>query len=228
MDIAQEVLKCAIGIGLVFFILNSAIKTSKTKNKVWINLIVGLFLTSVFTIAFFVDYHDEPILNSLSNLLFIGFSFLYALSCSLYYFIIGYGNPFTSSRQLESKFYYQEFLYLLYRNGNDLYLKKDKNGNYSGIVVKGKKTRFLEDILNDTNKQMQLNVTSDNVTKIGKLTIKNQKEIYHCFSIEISTISDNKGLEKINAYQALNYQMTQLDKEILYRMIIKNNFDIER
>src|SRR5690554_1278724 len=199
MDIIKEIIKIFLVVALIFFILNNAIKNFKVKNKLWVNLFTGLLMTGLFVVAFFVDRHRQPNVRNLSNLLYIGIGFIYTVAVSIYFFVRGYGSAMLPSRHLESNFYYKDILYLLYRSGNSLYLRKDKSGYYSGAVVKVKKSQFLEDVLNDVNKKYNFIVNSESMSNIGKLTLTNKKIIYHCYSIELLKEPTEKKWEKINA-----------------------------
>ena len=66
------------------------------------------------------------------------------------------------------------------------------------------------------------------INRLGKITIKNRKAIYHCFYAKIPAVIDLNGFEEINVYDAAQYPMKELDKEIIYRVIINEKFDIEK
>lgn len=228
MDIANTVLKGALGAGLIFFILNNVIKRLKTKTKAWINVGVGVALSGLFGLALVVDFPESGRDARLFNITFMASVFTIALSYALYYFISGYGFAFARTRDLESKFYYQEFVYLIFRHGNVFYLKKDKNGFYSGVVSKAKKSRFLEDVINELLQEMRVGISASAVTKVGKLTFREPKEIYHCFYADGPVIDGLEGFEEVNAYEAATLPMRELDKEIIFRIIIREKFDIEK
>ncbi|MGB3997372.1 MAG: hypothetical protein WBL36_02780 [Bacilli bacterium] len=228
MDIIYPIIKSALGMGLIFFILNKAIKMLKIISKAWINISVGLLFAIVFGLSLLVDYRNDNRDGLFFNIMFLAFALVFAISYALYYFISRYGNIFASGRNLESKHYYRDFVYLVYRHGNLLYLKKDKSGFYGGVVSRAKKSRFLEDVIDDLIKETRVNISPGEINRLGKITIKNRKAIYHCFYAKIPAVIDLNGFEEINVYDAAQYPMKELDKEIIYRVIINEKFDIEK
>ena len=90
--------------------------------------------------------------------MFLAFALVFAISYALYYFISRYGNIFASARNLESKHYYRDFVYLVYRHGNLLYLKKTK-AVLRRRRFQGEKSRFLEDVIDDLIKETRVNIS---------------------------------------------------------------------
>jgi hypothetical protein len=58
------------------------------------------------------------------------------------------------------------------------------------------------------------------------VTIDKLKHIYHCYVIELTSDFNINGLQRVNAYQVLNQNMNEFNKQIIYRMILRDEFDI--
>jgi len=223
---ALEILYVSLVMGLVFFIFNSAIRNARFRIKGLINLIVGLTISLVFIVAFVIDYNGDGILNYFNNLIYIVVTLIYSLGFSFYFFRYGKSNPFLNRKvETTSKYYFKEFIYLVYRYKTDLYLVKNKN-SYQGYIIKLKKTDFYDEIIREFNKKNQI-VTNNDLKKLGTVTLKDKKQLYHCFIIDILEDLDIKGFEQINGYRVLDSSIDDFNKRIIYRLFLREAFEIE-
>ncbi|MGB4181773.1 MAG: hypothetical protein WBK52_07475, partial [Bacilli bacterium] len=79
MDIIYPIIKSALGMGLIFFILNNAIKRLKIISKAWINISVGLLFAIVFGLSLLVDYRNDNRDRLFFNIMFLAFALVFAI-----------------------------------------------------------------------------------------------------------------------------------------------------
>lgn len=210
--------------GLIYLIFNRSIGALRIRLRWLLNFIFGLILTSLFVIAFFIDYQKDALILYRNYLIYGSINFLYTISISLYYFIIIVGNPF-DRKMVTSKVYYQENIYLVYHYKNDYYLLKKKDF-YQGVIIKLKKTDFQDDVIRKLIKQKNISIHSE-PTKLGQLILNEKKQIYYCYIIDLEEVINAKGFEAINGYQVQNLNLNPFDKNIIYRIILREPFNIE-
>ncbi len=210
--------------GLIYLIFNRAIGNLRLRRRWLLNLIFGLFLTSLFVIAFFIDYQKDALILYRNYLIYSSINFVYTIGITVYYLIIIFGNPF-DRKIVTSKVYYQEYIYLVYHYQKDYYLVKKKHF-YQGVIIKLKKTDFQDDVIKKLIKQKNIS-TYGEPTKIGQLTVNENKQIYYCYIIDLQETLHAKKFEAINGYQIQYLNLKPLDKNIIYRIIIRDPFEIE-
>jgi hypothetical protein len=214
-----------LGIGLFYFILNRALSSLRHKTRGLINLIVGLIMTGGFVWAFISDYQGGNIFEYPTHLFFIGASLLFSLSISLY--LLLYRVALFSKNKTTSKSYFQEYLYVIGRSGQDLYLFEDKQ-KYHGLLLKLKKTDFHDEVIRNFERKNNLSVIKEEEIVRGKITFPKQKKIYHCYMF---TIKEGNLLSKAKLVPGLKlgeFPIDDFDKEIILRLMLKEPFDIEK
>ncbi|HBP25715.1 MAG TPA: hypothetical protein DD618_02025 [Acholeplasmatales bacterium] len=214
-----------LGIGLFYFILNRALSPLRHKTRGLINLIAGLIMTGGFVWAFVSDYQGGNIFEYPTHLFFLGASFLYSVSISLY--LLLYRAALFSKNKVTSKSYYQEYLYVIGRNGQDLYLFEDKQ-KYHGLLLKLKKTDFHDEVIRNFERKNNLCVIKEEEVVRGKITFPKQKKMYHCYMF---TIKEGNVLTKAKLVPGLRlgeYQIDDFDREIILRLMLNEPFDIEK
>lgn len=214
-----------LGIGLFYFILNRALSSLRHKTRGLINLIVGLILTGGLVWGFAADYQGGTIFEYPTHLFFIGSSFLYWVSISLY--LLLYRVALFSKNKTTSQAYFQEYLYVIGRNGQDLYLFEDKQ-KYHGLLLRLKKTDFHDEAIRNFERKNNLCVVKEEEVIRGKITFTKQKKIYHCYMF---TIKEGNVLTKTHLVPGLKlgeYPIDDLDREIIMRLMLKEPFDIEK
>jgi hypothetical protein len=222
-DIIYPLIGGFMGLGLLFIIINGAIRNLHYRTKALLNLFVGLILSGIFIAALIYDYTGGLWTDYLSYWIYIGVSLVYAISLGFRAF------RFRKPRNRSSVHSYREYLFLLYRCGTEIYLENKKD-QYQGIIVRMKDNNFQDEMIKSLNERFLVNrfgSTEADVTCLGKVTIHKKREIYHCYIAELKKETAIEGLEKINAYQVQNLLMDELNRQIVYRMILRDPFTIE-
>ena len=139
IDLAGAVL----GIGLIFFIINRALRFIKNNRRAFINLGLGLFLALLFFLAWYFDQKNQT-----SEALL---AYLFYIAASIAHGFIGFASIMFPKlaylkQRTTSKVYYQEYLYVLLRTEEQIFLFK-KAKHLGGFVYKLKKTDYHDDVL---------------------------------------------------------------------------------
>ncbi|HEY8395843.1 MAG TPA: hypothetical protein VIK96_03605 [Bacilli bacterium] len=227
MKYIYDILSAVLGIGLVFFILNGAINNVRYKRRGIINLCVGFLLSAAFVVAFIFDYKEgEHWLTYYNYYLFILMPLVYGIILAYYFMLHMRGRPLIMSKKNISKYYFTDYLYVIYRYENDICLEQ-KNEKYRGIVCKIKGGEFHETCIHNLNRKFDIKGRIE-IDKIGKVTYKTERKTYHCYQIRLSEPQAIKRLQAVNAYQLVNMPMGDFDKEILFRLIVGERFDIDK
>lgn len=225
MQIAYEVISIVLGLGLVFFLLNKALKNTNYKVKGFTNITVGIILAIIFGIALWFDYRGGNIITLYyPYFLFIITTLAFGIGYGYNYLIYKRGRSPLRKKTI-SKYYFTDYIYMFYRYDNIIYLQNKKN-KYFGLSFKLKPTDYHDSFIMDVNKKYNIN-SQINVQKIGKLTSKEKRKIYHCYVVNLFDDLDIKNLEKVNAYKLTDYQMDDFDKNLMFRMILRDQFDID-
>lgn len=219
MTILKEILKSAAGIGLMFIIINGIVSNGQRKGKIMANLITGFFLMSLFAVCLLIDFNRKYFLR---NIFFLGFSFIYMLIYLLYHSRLDF---FSSNRNRESRLYFKEYLYIVYRNNNNLYGLKGKTGYYHGLSVFASKRSFHEDIITRINRKYTVEPDGDFI-KTGEIILYDKKKIFHCFLINARSVGPL--LETMDIRCVDGYSMEEFDRDIIFRLIINDKFVITK
>jgi len=227
MKYVQEVLSAVLGVGLFFFILNNAIKNVRYKIKGFLNLGIGLLIALSFTIALLIDYEPgKHWFAYYKYFLFILVALIYGVGFAYYYLWHMRGRPLIQSKKTISKYYFTDYLYIIFRHENDICLEY-KNEKYRGLVFKLKSGEFHEPFIQNMNRKYGITGRAE-IEKIGKATFKSERKTYHCYQVTYFNEEELKDLRCVNAYQLVNMPMDDFDKEILFRIIIGEPFNLDK
>ncbi len=220
----REAASAVLGLGLIFFIVNGIITTMNPKIRGLIHLIIGLFLTIVFSLAFYLDnYVYLEAYSPFTYIVFGGSSLLYTIIIPTTLFIKGNREGFSFKRK---KLIYttqkKEHLYLVYKHGTQIFLKDKK-----GIILHMKKTSFIDQMIEDYNRKLKLNVPEELIKKYGVVTITGKKkEIYYCYLIDINTDLNDFGITGYDKYELIHMDFEYFDKQIIFRLMLEEEFNI--
>jgi hypothetical protein len=221
----MQILTAVLSIGLVFFIINGATKNTRYKTRGMVFLSLGFLISGVFIFAFFRDYKGGNWFSYYKYYLFILMPLIYGISFAYYYCIHMRGRQIIKKRNL-NKYYFTDYLYIIYRYGNDICLEKKKD-KYQGLVYRLKSGDFHDSFIHNLNRRLKITVRYD-INKIGKVTYKSKRRTLYCYEIKLLEKQDISRLECINAYQLVNMPMAEFDKEILYRLVLGEPFDLDK
>jgi hypothetical protein len=225
MNLVTEILAAVFGIGLLYYIINGALKNIRYLTRGIVNLTVAFFLAGVFSFALWRDYRGDAWLNYYIYFVFISVSLIYGAAYGYYLLRYVRGSRRLSKRVI-SKYYFTDYLYVVYRYENNIYLQKKKD-KFQGLVFRLKKTDYHDSYLHSLNNKLKITGRTD-IYKIGKITDLRKRKVYFCYVITLFEKQEIINLESINAYQLINVNQDDFDKEILYRIILGEHFDIEK
>ncbi|HKM29330.1 MAG TPA: hypothetical protein VJZ51_01055 [Bacilli bacterium] len=220
----REAASAVLGLGLILFIINSIITTINSKVRGLIHLIIGISLTLLFALAYFLDtyiflvaYHPRI------YLMFGGTALLYTIMIPITLFRKGSREGFSFKRKISLGITdKKEYVYLVYKQGSQVFLK-----NKQGIVLKMKKTSFVDQMIGDINRKYNLKVPEELIKKYGVLTIINKKkEVYYCYLVDINVSLTNFGFSGYDKYVLVNMDLKRLDKQIIFRLMLEEEFNV--
>lgn len=220
----REAASAVLGLGLMLFIINGIITTVNPKVRGLIHLIIGIVLTLLFSLAYFLDtyilllaYHPRI------YLMFGGTALLYTLMIPITLFIKGSREGFSFKRKISMRTTdKKEYIYLVYKQGSQVFLK-----NKQGIILKMKKISFVDQMIADVNKKFNIKVPDELIKKYGVLTIINKKkEVYYCYLVDISVSLTNFGFNDYDKYELVNIDLKRLDKQIIFRLMLEEEFNV--
>lgn len=215
--------------GLIYFIINNALRTANYKRKAFIFLSTGVVLLMGMTIAHFVyryrsgvtifdlHYFAFPIAVIILTLITVTFNLIKAKKYNHHF-----RKNINRNKNLEN------FLYIIYKYEDNYYLDF-KNDLYSGDIVKFERNIFFHDqMINRRIEKLKLN--PKRLDLIGKVKGRNKRKqyIFYCYLVELK--NDTMILERFKKIDMFAIQMVKaLDfhKNIILRIIIKENFEIE-
>ncbi|MGD9604820.1 MAG: hypothetical protein AB7V00_01530 [Bacilli bacterium] len=216
IDLAGSIL----GIGLLFFIVNRIIRYVKNTIRAWINIIMGLSLAMIFTIAYLLDYNRETLALNIAYFFYIGASILYGI-IGMMVFILQ-KRSFTKPT---SKIYFQEYLYLLYRNQDNLLLFPKKSNKASGYFKKLKKTDFHDDIIKQLNDKWGLKA---HIINQGKIILHKEKQIYHGYLLYVDESKNIGKFSFISNKEPNLWPVGEFERELMLRLNLLDPFKIEK
>lgn len=220
----REAASAVLGLGLIFFIVNGIITTINPKIRGFIHLIIGVVLTLLFTMAYVLDNYVYLVAYyPRIYIMFAGSSLLYTIFIPTTLFIKGSREGFNFKKK---KLVYTtnkiEYLYVVYKFGTQVFLKNKK-----GIVLKMKKTSFVDQMMEDINQKFKLEVPEELIKKYGVVTITGKKkDVYHCYLVDINVSLNEFGFIGYNKYELVNIDFSYLDKQIIFRLMLEEEFNI--
>ena len=121
-----------------------------------------------------------------------------------------------------------EYLYLVCRCENDIYLEKEK---HSGFVIKLDKKDFHDEKIINFARKYSLIINDDNFIKIGEYILKPKKGkdiFYHCYLVTLPKSLESSEYVAYNKKDIVNLDFDSLDRQIIFRVLLQENFKIEK
>ena len=233
MDIFQSIITKVAILLLIYLILSRALSNVRRRTRGIIIFFVGLFLGGIFLFAYFIDSQNP------NNVIPEHEYFTYIiinLTFSIVFFIFALArfrkNEFTRHNYFKdndysptSKVHYKKFLYLVFEYKNEYLLRKHKE-TYSGMNLALKKGEFHDVEIGSLLKQY--NAINSKVTAYGQYTNTKSKEIYFAYLINLDKDISIKKYEFIYYSKIRFLEMNDFDKQIIYRVLIKEKIDLEQ
>lgn len=232
MDIYQEIASKVVTMLLIYLILNRALSNIRHRKRALIVFIVGVLLGGAFLLAYKLDLDSDTMFDKYDYLTYIAINFVFAILSIIYTFtryrhneFLKYNNDKTRYSEAISRVHYKKYLYLVFEYKNEYLLRKHKE-TYSGMNIDLKKGNFHDVEINSVLKRY--GVEESNVTLYGEYADTTKKEIYYAYLINLNKSIEIKKYESVYYSKIRFLEMSDFDKEIIYRILIKDKFEIEK
>lgn len=213
--------------GLIFFIINNAFSTSNYKRKALVFFLTGFILLIGMMIGYIIDRY-----NHLKDYTFKDFAFaidVFMVTSILVIVNVYKGNKYhhhlggykkTSNPQ-------NNYLYIVYQYKDHYYLAIDKE-NYCGDMVRfARNVYFHDQMMNLYLEKSQLKAKL--VKYVGRLfaTEKHKDYIFYCYFVEVESDEHLERFHRVDKLEVQNIKTLNFHKNIILRILIKEEFDIK-
>ncbi len=252
VDLLKEYGAAILGIGFIFFLVIRIQNNANYKKKAFAALITGVVITFILITLISIDiltsddiYRFYPDFAFTKDFFyyyaFLFTSVLMTIIIPLIFFFMG-----KSRHQQFKSFSYKiekekmeakptikdeiESVYVVIRHNGNYLLRRNNDDTYSGIVrrLMGS-TIFHDEMIKKVMNEFELD--EDNVTYnfAGEAKLIKGKDIhYYCYTIDINEVNESlRDYYEISAYDLINYNMNEIDKQIIYHIILREKFKIE-
>lgn len=228
MDVISILGASFVVAGLLFFIFNNAIKTANFKKRALYFFIFGLLLVAAVFFGIFKDY-KAGLLNKTT----FGY---FAFPITIFSFFI----LFTVINLIKAKKYNHrfmgfksqtdkskvEYLYVLYKYKDNYLLEFDSE--YKGIIIKFEhKVYFHDEMIKKLLNKEDMDIIKHKFC--GTITTKQKRRTatYYCYEIELASLNDElRKYEIVNKFDIVKINMSTFHKNIILRMLINKEFNI--
>lgn len=233
-----------IGYGFIFFVVLRFYKTVNYKRKALASFITGVVLIGITIIGICFDASNtNTTLPGFSFIepyyVFLIVSLLMSIVISLVYLVLGltrhqrfaYFNSVSKNKikvepTIKDK---KEFVYVVFSYENNILLKKDNDYYTSCTVQLNKKILFHDEMITQIIKDLEIGELEEaSYKEIGKVLVEGKiNKQYYCYNIIVDKLNPKfSEYNAVSAYDLVNYNLGELDKQILYHFILKDYFDI--
>ena len=221
-----QVIASIATLGLIYLIINRIMRNLKHFTKSVINLGIGVILGGVIYLAYYLDTKNNMSLEPKYYLLFFFGSIGWGLVCFVFYLIKAMTERGTFHRGHIKSEKKKEYLYVVFNRGLDVYLEK---GKLKGIIIKIKEKDFHDEKILSLAKSYAVLTNSDNIKKIGEaIIIGDVNTVYHCYNVKlIDEVKESSHLDKIDKRNITSIDFDKLDKQIIFRTLLEENFVIK-
>lgn len=235
-----------LSLGLIFFILMRLFTRHNSMKNSIVALIIGVIISSIIGTFMIIDYENGikyPFSFNSTYYAFIITSVALTIFSPIICLIIGK----TKKQKLKdlSKEYQKakpkpqptindevDNLYLAFKHdGNFLLKEMERNGiiEYTSLIVKFPKNSFFhDDLIGKVIDDLKLDINTYKF--VGEALKKGEKkdENYYCYIIDINEITEKiDDYKEISTLELYNYNLSDFNKQIIYHMILQDNFKIE-
>lgn len=232
MDLFEEIASKVVTMLLIYLILNRALSNIRHRKRALIIFIVGVLLGGAFILAYKLDLDSDTMFNKYDYLTYMVINFIFAIASIIYTFtrykkndFLKYNNDKSRYSESISRVHYKKYLYLVLEYKNEYLLRKHKE-TYSGMIIELKKGNFHDVEINSILKRY--GVEGSNVTLYGEYVDTTKKEIHYAYLINLDKSIEIKKYESVYYSKIRFLEMSDFDKEIVYRVLIKDKFEIEK
>ena len=234
LQLLYAILKLALIPSIFMFLAFNATRTLGKRNRYLILMLVSF----VLLVAFIISYVADCVLPHGSvDAYFSPFIYYVLMITSGVYFVLSFiflllniknNERYFKAKPVKKKMIYtvrpkEEYLYVFYRYGDELYLLKD---THSGIKYKLKKSEFSDDALKKVNEQIKL-TDIEEVDRNGMVTVEmdGHDEVFYCYMIDLTKPLECDYLDTINMSDIDKENLMDFDKFVILNCLLKQNFD---
>lgn len=211
-------------IGLLYFIINRIFRGLHYKKNIILNLCLGIVLTAIFIISFFVDYEGGKLSYYILYFLLIASSIFYPSVIIITK--VCRRRSFSKNGKAAIKYQTKQVLYLVFKYESNIYLQKEKS-MYHPLVYDLKKQYFHDEALKEIFEKYNLDPHETSYKKVGE-TIIDSKETVYSYLITTYEYKTFEDLERVDAFVVVNLPMNEVEKEITMKTILGDQFHMER
>ena len=232
MELFEQIASKIVSMLLIYLLIHRALSNVRHRTRSLIIFIVGVFLGGAFLVAYKLDLDSDTMFNKYDYFIYIMINFSFAIFSIIYTFtkyrknqFLEYSNDKRRYSESISRVHYKKFLYLVFEYKNEYLLTKRKE-TYSGMNIELKKGKFHDIEINFILKRY--GVDGSTVTLYGEYVDTKKKEIYYAYLINLNKSIEIKKYESVYYSKIRFLEMSDFDKEIVYRILIKDKFEIEK
>lgn len=219
----------AVVIGFLYFILFNALRTANYMKRMFITLIITILLLVYFCIGFISDLEKELTkLGMIRNISILCTIFVYGISFIIYFIIKAkkYNHHLVKPNKF-SQSNTEQFLYILYRYQNDYFLKESDEKLGAEIIKFDHKCFFYDDMIK--RHLIKNNIKAINDKMYGTASIYKKKKItFYCLEVDLESVSSYfDEFKTISKLDLSTLELSDFHKALIYRMLIKEHFNIE-
>lgn len=219
-------LKIFVMVSFLMFIIKGIVRDRHVSKKGLVYFLVSLCLLIIGVVAFFVDralglqLNNDPLL------------YVYFVVSTIIYLIYGItllckGKKLPKKIKKEMIYTYHkkdEYVCILFKHNSLVYLTNETN---IPIKLKIGKSDFADDIVNSLIEKMNVKLTFEGIERVGIVTHKGDKvdDVYYCYLVEVEDPINNNKLHWINSYEIPSLDLSDLDRFILLKTLMREEFD---
>lgn len=248
MEVLKEYGAAILSFGLIYFIAIRLFKNQNCMRKALFTFIIGFVLTLLFVIGTIYDYNNITILPNFSFFekyyAFLIVSVLMMIIIPGIYLLLGKSRhqrfksfQYKIKKQKEKVVPtikdYKGVVYLIFKNENN-FLLENKKDLYCGIIRNlNSNILFHDEMVKQIINEYEIKEDNPNnvidIKLCGEVKTSTKKDLhYFCYTVDIKNIPESlKEFKSINPYELVNYNLDDLNKQILYHMILRDYFDIK-
>ena len=234
VNLYEDIISKIVVMLLIYLILNRALGNLRYRVRALIVFLFGITLSGAFLLAYFLDKNAGTIfiVQELDYFVYIIVNLIFAFGSIIFTFTKYRKNDFVKYKYEKTRYsdptstvHYKKFLYLVFEYKNEYLFKKTKE-TYSGINIALKNGNFHDVVISDFLKKH--NSTDSIVTLYGEYTDNTKREVYYVYLINLDKQIDLKKHEYVFYSRIRFLDMADFDKELIFRVLIKEKFNIEK
>lgn len=220
-----SILSALVLVGLIFFIITNAFATRNYKMRALIFFLVAIVLLLGCVGGYFYDISTGEGIKIINYIIFPGAVILVSgvlIFTNLikakrhHHHLRGYRH-----RQVDD---IEQYLYIVYKVNGNYYLKLEEE-QYQGDIYKFARNIFFHDeMLNRVLEDKQQTAVKTELVGVLEMILKKKRQ-YFCYKVELSEAID--GFSEVNQFEIGDIKASELDKQIILRIVIGEQFNIK-